>query len=312
MEPTETMRALVVDGDAVGRIAIGKVSPPQPDSGQVLVDVHAVSLNRGEMRMLRSAPPGLRPGWDFAGVLRDDVDERLRAGERVVGITPSGSWAEQVAVRGAWLAPIPAGVSFEQAAVVPTAGLTALRTLRMAGVGVGDHVLVTAAAGGVGRFAVQLAALGGAHVTALVTDDADAAGLRTLGASSVVTTLESVDGQRFDAIIESIGGGVLGRCFTMLDPRGSLVTFGNSSDESTTFNVRDVYNDALVKIFGFELFFDPMPFGPDLGRLMTLVAEGRLNPHLVDTFAWERTNEALARLDARRVGGKLALRIGRM
>ena len=77
-----------------------------------------------------------------------------------------------------------------------------------------------------------------------------------MGAKIVVTDLEQVqDG--FDVIIESVGGQVLGRALTMLDSRGRLVAFGNSSDEPSTFDVRDVYNGALVKILGFELFFDP-------------------------------------------------------
>ncbi len=75
----------------------------------------------------------------------------------------------------------------------------------------------------------------------------------------------------------------------MLDPRGTLVMFGNSSDEPTTFNVRDIYNDALVRLQGFELFFGDEPFGRDLGYLARLVAERRLDPQLAGELPWERT-----------------------
>ena len=172
------MKALVADQHAPGRVAIRDVPIATAQRDEVVVEVHAVSLNRGELRMLRSAPTGFRPGWDFSGILRDDVDDQIRAGSRVVGIVEGGSWAQQVAVRRDWLAAIPNSVPFERAAVVPTAGLTAMRTLRRAGVSVGDRVLITAAAGGVGRFAVQLAALAGATVTTLVTSRSDADALR--------------------------------------------------------------------------------------------------------------------------------------
>ncbi|MDQ0577229.1 NADPH2:quinone reductase [Agromyces albus] len=272
------------------------------------MDVKAISLNRGEMRMLKSAPEGMVPGWDFAGIVRDD-HKHLKAGTRVAGIVESSSWAEEVVVRADWLAPIPDAVSFTDAAALPTAGLTALRTLRMSGAGLGDDVLVTGAAGGVGRFAVQLAARSGARVTALVTRGGDLGKILTgLGASSVVTKLEELYGP-YDAIIESVGGDVLGRALTMLDPRGTLVTFGNSADQPTTFDVRDVYNAALVRILGFELFFDPLPFGRDIGRLLALVEHGELDPHVVDVMSWTRMADALERLGHRSLGGKLVLTV---
>jgi NADPH:quinone reductase-like Zn-dependent oxidoreductase len=173
------MRALVVDSAAPGRITFGDVSEPVPVPGEVLVDVRAFSINRGELRMLGTAADGWRPGWDFAGILRSDVEHGLRAGTRVVGIRRGGTWAERVAVSHAWIAELPDGVSFAQGAALPTAGLAALRMLRLGPAILGRRVLVTGASGGVGRFAIQLAHLGGAEVTALVSgSSARAAGLR--------------------------------------------------------------------------------------------------------------------------------------
>ncbi len=115
---------------------------------------------------------------------------------------------------------------------------------------------------------------------------------------------------RFDLILESVGGDTLGRLVTMLDPQGTLVMFGNSSNEPTTFNVRDVYNGALVRLQGFELFFGGDPFGRDLGYLAALVAEGRLDPQLAGDLPWERMPEAMERLRNRDVAGKIALTLG--
>jgi NADPH2:quinone reductase len=304
------MRAMVADGSAPARIALHEVPDPVPAPGEVLVDVRAFSINRGEMRMLRTANDGWRPGWDFAGILRSDLEDGLKPGARVVGIRRGGSWAEQVTVPEAWIAELPDLVSFAQAATLPAAGLAALRMLRTGTSILGRRVLVTGASGGVGRFAIQLAHLAGAEVTALVSSgSARADGLRELGADVVVSDVDQLRG-RFDLILESVGGETLGRLVTKVDPQGTLIMFGNSSDEPTTFNVRDVYNDALVRLQGFELFFGGDPFGRDLGYLASLVADGKLDPQLAAEFPWERIAEAIDRLQGRQVAGKIALTLG--
>ena len=272
--------------------------------------MRAFSINRGEMRMLGTAADGWRPGWDFAGILRSDVDNGPRAGARVVGIRRGETWAEYVAVPAAWIAELPDGLSFAAAAALPTAGLAALRMLRMGPAILGRRVLVTGASGGVGRFAIQLAHLGGAEVTALISSRSTRAeGLRQLGADDVVSDIDQLRG-RFDLILESVGGETLGRLVTRVDPQGTLVMFGNSSDEPTTFNVRDVYNDALVRLQGFELFFGGDPFGRDLGYLASLVADGKLDPQLGGEMPWEEITEAMDRLRNRDVAGKIALTLG--
>jgi NADPH:quinone reductase-like Zn-dependent oxidoreductase len=95
----------------------------------------------------------------------------------------------------------------------------------------------------------------------------------------------------------------------MIDPRGTLVMFGNSSDQPTTFNVRDLYNDASVRLQGFELFFGGEPFGRDLGYLASLVADGRLAPQLAGELPWDRMPEAMELVRSRSVAGKVALTI---
>ena len=304
------MRALVADGTSPDRIAIHEVAEPVPAADEVLVEVRAFSINRGELRMLRTAPDGWRPGWDFAGILRSDVDGGPQSGSRVVGVQRGGTWAERVAVPQSWIAELPTNVSFAEAAALPTAGLTALRTLRSGPAILGRRVLVTGASGGVGRFAIQLARLGGAEVTALVSGtSARTAGLRELGAAAVVSDIGQLRG-RFDLILESVGGDTLGYLMTIIEPRGTLVMFGNSSDVPTTFDVRDVYNDALVRLQGFELFYGGEPFGRDLGYLALLVAERKLDPQLAGELSWEEVPEALERLRNRDAPGKMALTIG--
>ena len=226
------MRAFVADSSAPGRIALQDVPEPVAAPGEVLVDVRAFSINRGELGLLRRKPDGWRPGWDFAGTLQVDIEGGLRAGARVVGIRQGGTWAERVAVASVSIAELPDAVSFAQGAALPTAGLAALRMLRMGPAILGRRVLITGASGGVGRFAIQLAHLGGADVTALVSEgSARSQGLRDLGADEVVADIAQLRG-RFDLILESVGGATLGRLVTMVDPDGTLVMFGNSSDRA--------------------------------------------------------------------------------
>lgn len=306
------MRALLADRAAPGGVAIRNLPEPEPGRGDAVVDVHAISVNRGEVWRLRAAADGWRPGWDLAGVVRVAAPTGPPAGSRVVGVLGGGSWAERVAVPGSWLAELPPGVSFAQAAALPVAGLTALRILRLGPAILGRRVLISGAAGGVGRFAVQLGKLGGAEVTAIVGSQERAAGLRELGAADVVTDLDQLEGE-FDLILESSGGQSLARLATMVDPEGTLVMFGNSSLAPTTFDVRDVYLGGAVRLQGFTLFhgFTASPPGPDLGYLAGLVASGRLDPQVAEVLPWEEIAGALRRLAERGVPGKLVLTLDR-
>jgi NADPH:quinone reductase len=115
---------------------------------------------------------------------------------------------------------------------------------------------------------------------------------------------------RFDLILESVGGSSLGRLATMVDPRGTLVMFGNSSGDPTSFNVRDIYNGAFVRLQGFELFFGGEPFGRDLAYLVSLVADEILDPQLAAELPWLDTPEAMQRVWNREAVGKVALTLG--
>src|SRR5260370_35957410 len=160
----QRIRAIVVDPAAEGRLAIKPVELRDPDRDEVAVRVTAISLNRGETRRaLQVAEPGWRPGWDFAGVVETEAADGSgpKAGIRIVGILPSGAWAERVNCRSHTVAALPDAVSDAQAATLPGAGLTALHALRQGGLLLGRKVLVDGASGGVGHLACQLAVAAG-------------------------------------------------------------------------------------------------------------------------------------------------------
>jgi NADPH2:quinone reductase len=153
------MRALVATG-VPGEMALQEVPDDKLGPGQVLVEVQAISLNRGEVHRLQTARAGWRPGWDFAGVVADAAPDVTQptAGDRVFGTIPEGAWGEQVAAPADHLSVLPDALSWAQGAALPVAGLTALRVLELPGRPLrGARVLVLGAAGGVGHLAVQLA-----------------------------------------------------------------------------------------------------------------------------------------------------------
>ncbi len=308
------MLALVADPTAPERIALRERPEPAPGPALTVVAVEAVSLNRGEVNRLQSAEPGWRPGWDLAGrVLVPATDGNgPGVGTRVVGILPDGAgWAERAAVPAANLAPLPDAVAATDAAALPVAGLTALRTLRMGGLLLDRRVLVTGAAGGVGRFAIQLAHRAGAEVTAVVGGPERGAGLAELGADRVVVGIEAAAGS-FDLILEAAGGASLAAALRLVGQGGTVVTYGNSSREPTTFLVNDFYTRWGVSLRGYFLLQDAgrEPPAADLGHLAQLVADGRLAPQVDLVLDWREAEGALRALRERRVAGKAVLRVG--
>ncbi|MGH2374132.1 MAG: alcohol dehydrogenase catalytic domain-containing protein, partial [bacterium] len=163
------MRALVSTPGEAHIAETREVEHPVPAPNEVVVEVRAASLNRGELGLL-PARPGWRPGQDIAGVVVQaaSVSGGPEVGSRVAAVVDQAGWAERAAAPVNRIGLLPDAVTFSQAATLGVAGLTALRALRVGGSLLGSRVAVTGAAGGVGTFAVQLAHLAGAHVTAVV------------------------------------------------------------------------------------------------------------------------------------------------
>jgi len=304
------MRALVASPQSQERIELRDVPDPTTSPDETLVEVRAVSLNRGELTRLASAGDGTRFGWDFAGVVtQSSADGRgLPQGTRVVGFVMNTAWARLTAVANNRLAALPSGISFEQASTLPVAGLTALRTLRRGGLLLGKRVLVTGASGGVGRFAVQLGRLAGAHITGLASNAQRATALQGLGADETVTALDA-GGEPFDLILESVGGSTLAAAMSLIKPGGTIVTFGNSSRQETTFNISVFYGRSGAGLQGFSLLApsEPPNFGEDLAYLAGLVADGRLAVEIGYQGSWQEAAMALRSLRERKVEGKAVL-----
>jgi NADPH:quinone reductase-like Zn-dependent oxidoreductase len=305
------MRALVSSTEPP-HAELADVPEPSPLPNEAVVSVSAISLNRGEVRRLERMEPGTIAGWDLAGTVNRPADDGSgpQAGARVVGVKQAGAWAERVAVATEFLAELPEGISLEQAATLPVAGLTALRALEIGGFVLGKRVLVTGASGGVGHFALQLASLAGAHVTGVARR---AEGLRELGADEVVSELEP-EGETFDVILDAIGGPVLGTALQRVAPRGTVVSFAATVPEPVSYPTREHFSRAPGAVLHGLYIFDELDHtrsaSPDLRRLADLVAAGRVDPQVGLSLPWSEAAEAIAALLDRKVSGKAVLTLG--
>lgn len=304
------MLALHTAADAP-HVRMAETADPHPLPQEALVRVRAISLNRGEILDLPGSTEGEAIGWDFAGTVeRAAADHRgPPVGARVFGLVRRGAWAELVAAPTHQLAVTPTTVSDAEAATLPTAGLTALGSLELGGLVLAKRVLVTGATGGVGRYAVQLAALAGAEVTALVRDPA-ASGrpLRCLGASGVVDT---IDGE-FDLIVDAVGGATFATAIEHVASRGAVVNLATGShDEIVSFHASHFDRAAGATIHTFNLAANLHPgTATDLDRLARLMERGKLVAPLEFEAPWTDAAHAIDALLTRAVSGKVVLHVG--
>jgi NADPH:quinone reductase-like Zn-dependent oxidoreductase len=230
-------------------VKVEDIAKPTPADGQLLVKVHAASVNpldwhymRGKPYIMRAGgsgygvPEDVRLGVDFAGTVEavGKSVQRFKPGDEVFG-GADGAFAEYVTVRANGSVVLkPANMTFEQAAAVPIAAITALQALRDKGmVQAGQKVLINGASGGVGPFAVQIAKALGADVTA-VCSTRNVAMARSIGADRVIdyTREDFTRGsQHYDLIIDSVGSHSLSEYRRVLAPSGRLVMVGGPSDD---------------------------------------------------------------------------------
>ncbi|MGW3120126.1 zinc-binding dehydrogenase [Streptomyces sp. NPDC001107] len=303
-----SVRALVVDPSASAAVRLAEVPDPVPGPGQVLVDVSHASLNYGDLNDARSGriPVGAVLGSDAAGVVVQAAADGTgpAVGTRVVALT-AGAFAERVAIDVGALAEVPKGLDPAQAAALPVAGVAALRSLRAAGLGPDKRVLVTGASGGVGRFAVQLAARAGAHVIASVGSAARGEGLTEAGADEVLIGLEGLN-RPVDVVIDSVGGPQLVAAWNLLAPGGSVQSVGWTSGEPAVFPPYATVGPAK-SLNSFVIEGDA---GADLAVLAELAAEGFLRVEIGWQGSWDRFDEAAEALRGRRVFGKAVMALG--
>lgn len=286
------------------------VPVPRPGAGQVLVRVHATSVNPWDLKLasgaFREAVPMTLPyvpGGDFSGVVTaaGPGASGVGPGDAVYGNVPSGAYAQFVAAPADVVAPKPASLDHPQAAAVPVAAQTAWQGLFEHGeLQRGQAVLIHAAAGGVGSFAVQLARWAGARVLATASA-ANADYVRALGADEVIdykaTPFESV-ARDVDVVLDLLGGDTQARSFGVLRPGGRLVATVQppSQEEATRRGIH-------------AMIMNMKPTTARLTRLAELLDAGAVRPMVSQTLPLERVAEAWGHSKSGHARGKVVLEV---
>lgn len=302
-------------------LRLGDHPDPAPPSGWARVHVRAAALNHHDLWTLRGV--GIDPdrlpivlGCDAAGVTDDGrevlvhaviadpdgVDETLTGDFSILSERYDGTFAEQVVVPRRNLVPKPPSLSFEEAACLPVAWLTAYRMLfTRAGLQPGQRVLIQGAGGGVATAAVLLARAAGLHVTVTSRDPAKLARVRDLGAHEAVESGQRLPG-KVDAVVETVGEATWAHSLRALVPGGVIVVSGATSGPNPPADLARVFYRQL-RIVG-----STMGTRDELVRLVGMLDATGLRPVIDDVLPMGDAPEAFARLEAGEVFGKLVLR----
>jgi NADPH:quinone reductase-like Zn-dependent oxidoreductase len=309
-------------------LELEEIPKPTPAEGQVLIRVHAVSVNPYDWHFLHGTPSFIRLflgvrrpksprlGADVAGVV-EAVGAKvalLKLGDAVFGAA-KGSFAEYACATASQLAVKPQEISFEQAACLPIAGTTALQGVRDKGnIQKGQTVLINGAAGGVGTFAVQIAKWLGTRVTG-VCSTRNVELLRSIGADEVIDyTHEDFarSSQHYDLLFDLVGNRSLADCLGAVQPRGTYISCGGGGPDRSTMDLlagllRDAVRSRFVsqKMPGLLAKINR----EDLAILADLVKRGTVVPIVDRTYSLRETAEAVRHVESGHVRGKVVIAV---
>jgi NADPH:quinone reductase-like Zn-dependent oxidoreductase len=305
-------------------LQLKEVEKPTPSDDEVLVKIHAASVNAGDWHTLRGTPflfrlmNGLRMPNDKARILGDDMAGQVEAigvnikqfqpGDEVFGISNFGAFAEHKCVTEDKLARKPANISFEQAAALPIAGITALQGLRDQGkIQSGQNILINGASGGVGTFAVQIAKSFGAEVTGVCsTSKVDM--VCSIGADKVIDYTQedfTKSGQRYDLIFAIGGDHPISDYRRALKPEGNYVCAGGSLAQYS----QALLLGPLISMIGSMKMgvVMPNPTQKDLIILLELFDAGKVVPIIDRRYPLSEVPEAIRYVEDGHARGKVII-----
>jgi NADPH:quinone reductase-like Zn-dependent oxidoreductase len=308
-------------------LVVQDIATPAPTEGEVLVRVRAAAVNPADFHLVRGEPYisrlsfGLRqpanpvPGSDLAGVVEAAPSVTgLAPGDEVFGTTfmrGFGTFAEHAIVPAELLAAKPAACSFEQAAALPLAALTALQALRDHGdIAAGNRVLLIGASGGVGSFAVQIAKSLDAHVTGVCsTDNVDL--VRSLGADNALDYTREAIGVGYDLIVQLAGTASASELRRSLTTEGRLVMISGESAGRCFGPVGRIARGQLQAPFVRQKIasFTVAPTAADLAYIAELVEGGSLTPVVARTCSLDEAADAIAHAERGHTRGKVVVTV---
>ena len=324
-----TMKAIVQDRyGSADVLELRDIDKPTIGDDEVLVRVHAASVHTGDWHLMAGLPYLVRMGFglrspkqavrgtDVAGTV-EAVGRgvtRFKAGDAVFGIG-TGAFAEYTMAQEDKLAPMPANLSFDAAATVPTSGTTALQGLRDVGkLQPGQKALIIGAAGGVGSFAVQIAKALGAHVTGVCsTTKVDL--VRSIGADEVIdyTGEDFAKGEkRYDLIFDTAGNRSLSQLRRALAPQGTLVIVGAEGGDRWIGGIDRQLRATLLSPFVSQKLgtFLSKEKNEDLHSLRELIESGQVTPVIDRTYPLDEVPEAIRYLHQGHARGKVVIGLG--
>jgi len=309
-------------------LVVETIEKPVPADDQLLVRVHAASINPADWHFIRGtpylirmdfgfgAPENPRIGIDFAGTVEAVGRNvaRFKPGDEVFG-GRNGALADYITVtEGGNLALKPAGVSFEQAAAVNVAGLTALQTLRdRAALKPGQRVLINGASGGVGTFAVQIAKSLGAEVTG-VSSTRNLELVRSLGADHVIDYTQrdfTQGGTQYDVVMDNVANRGILEVRRVLTPEGKLILIGGGGPDANPWY--GAFKAPIKALFVSWFVDQDMSMfishhsGEDLATIAGLMQEGKVTPVIDRTYPLAEIVEAMSYLETGRARGKVVV-----
>jgi NADPH:quinone reductase-like Zn-dependent oxidoreductase len=304
------------------------VPRPGVGPGEVLVRMHAAAANPYDWHFIRGLPyiarpaTGLRkpkyphPGTDMAGEVEavGPGVTRFKPGDEVYGFVGAGAFAEYVSAPEAHLAIKPANLTFEQAAAVPLAAVTALQGLRDAGrIRSEQKVLIVGAAGGVGTFAVQIAKYFGADVTG-VCSTTNVEMVRAIGADGVIDYTQTNfarSGRKYDLVFQLAGTASPLECRRALTPKGTLVLSSGDSPGRIVGPVGRIIKAVLLSPFVSQSLrvLNTKPSSDDLQFLTDLIEAGRIVPVIDRTYPLSETADAIRYIETGHARGKVVISV---
>lgn len=308
------MKAIILENPgAPENLKITELEKPQIKEGEVLVKVKSVSINpidaktrsgKGAYQKLKDENP-LILGWDISGIVVESHSLEFKIDDEVFGMINfpghGKAYSEFVVSSENHLALKPQNINFEEAAATSLAALTALQAIEKANVKKDDKVLIHAASGGVGHFAVQIAKYLGASVTG-TSSDKNKEFVLALGANHHIDYKNFDWGnfdEKFDFILDTIGGENINHSIKVLKQGGTIISIPSGLND-------DVEEKATsVKANGFKMLVQSN--GNDMKKLAELLEKGFLKPHIYKAYNFDEMSYAHAELEKRRTVGKIVV-----
>jgi NADPH:quinone reductase len=306
------------------------IASPTAGAGEAVVSVKAASVNFPDVLIIQNKyqfkpPLPFSPGSELAGIVKavGAGVSAFKPGDRVIAFTTYGAFAEEVKTEISRLLPLPEGMSFEEGAAFLLTYATSDHALRDRGaLRAGETLLVLGAAGGVGVAAIEIGKALGARVIACASSEDKLAVCREHGADATINYAKEdlreqikalTDGKGVDVVYDSVGGAYSEPAFRSLAWRGRLLVVGFAAGEipKLPLNLALLKGASVVGVFwGDFARREPKEFAASVRQLGQWYREGKLRPHVSQTFPLEKAADALKLMAARQVKGKVVLRVG--